>query len=92
MASGVPVALKELKAGAPGISTIVTDIFIFSYFVFSVLITLNVFIAVMASQIQEKIKTKIDEQSKVLKRIEELEGNIQKSINEIDRKFEAMKK
>lgn len=90
MTNGVGGAIKELRFGAPDVNSIATDIFIFSYFVFSVLITLNVFTAIMASQVQEKIKEGIDEQSIVLKRIEDLETNIQKNINEMNKKMESL--
>jgi len=55
MSNGWDEALADLKVNAPVINPIVSEFFIFSFFIFSVLITLNVFIAVMTSQIQEKI-------------------------------------
>lgn len=56
MANGWGEVLAELKAEAVNVSPWVTEAYLISFFVFSVLITLNVFIAVMTTQIQEKIE------------------------------------
>ena len=55
--------LAELR-DADNVSSIVSEIYIISFFVFSVLITLNIFLAVMTSQIQEKLVKKIDTMNK----------------------------
>ena len=58
MANGWTDALVELKTSESA-PVYLTEIFIYSFFIFSVLITLNVFIAVMTSQIQEKIEREL---------------------------------
>ena len=57
MANGWAEILAELKLKAPNVSSWVTETYLISFFVFTVLITLNIFIAVMTSQIQEKIES-----------------------------------
>jgi hypothetical protein len=80
--------LNELKAGSPSLDPLITDLYVFSYFIFSVMITFNVFIAVMTSQIQDKLREDIDQQYKILKRIEDSETKIRASIDELDKKIE----
>jgi voltage-gated sodium channel len=83
--NGWASTLNELKEGTPSLSPFITDIYIFSYFIFSVMVTFNVFIAVMTSQIQDKLKDEIDEQYKILTRIEGLEIKIQSNIQELEK-------
>lgn len=73
MSNGWDDALVELKAGSPQIHPVITDLYIFSFFVFSVLVTLNVFVSVMAGQVQAKIEEKIENE------IHELESHEQKT-------------
>jgi hypothetical protein len=74
--------LAELR-GAEHVSSIVSEIYIISFFVFSVLITLNIFLAVMTSQIQEKLVKKIDT-------LNEKEDNMLKSDIKQDEKIELL--
>ena len=64
MSNGWGDVLNELKNEAINVSPLVSEIYILSFFVFSVLITLNVFLAVMTSQIQDKIKNELEAISK----------------------------
>jgi len=59
MTNGWSDPIKEMRA-FENIPSFVTDAYIISFFIFSVLITLNVFLAVMTSQIQERIKYDMD--------------------------------
>lgn len=80
--------LNELKAGSPSLNPLITDLYVFSYFIFSVMVTFNVFIAVMTTQIQDKLKDEIDQQYQILQRIEDSETKIQSSIEELEKKLE----
>jgi voltage-gated sodium channel len=53
-------ALIELKTKATWINPIISDLYVYSFFIFSVMVTLNVFLAVMTSQIQDKIDGQLD--------------------------------
>jgi hypothetical protein len=62
-----------------------SDIYVISFFIFSVLVTLNVFLAVMTSQIQEKLN---DEQKIIKSDLNEIiqsELEIKESIDEIEK-------
>jgi voltage-gated sodium channel len=59
MTNGWSSTLAELRM-AENVSTLVSEIYIISFFVFSVLITLNIFLAVMTTQIQDKLSQKMD--------------------------------
>ncbi len=71
--------LTELRT-AENVSSLVSDIYIISFFVFSVLITLNIFLAVMTSQIQSKLEEKID-------KLNDTEEDIMKNDLEQDEKI-----
>jgi predicted PurR-regulated permease PerM len=64
MTNGWSDTLFELRK-VKEVATIVTDIYVISFFLFSVIVTLNVFLAVMTSQIQEKLEEDINEIKKV---------------------------
>jgi hypothetical protein len=64
MTNGWSDTLFELRK-VNEVATIVTDIYVISFFLFSVIVTLNVFLAVMTSQIQEKLEEDINEIKKV---------------------------
>jgi voltage-gated sodium channel len=59
MTNGWSSTLTELRT-AENVSTLVSEIYIISFFIFSVLITLNIFLAVMTTQIQDKLSEKMD--------------------------------
>ena len=59
MTNGWSGTLTELRTD-DNVSTLVSEIYIISFFIFSVLITLNIFLAVMTSQIQDKLEKKMD--------------------------------
>jgi voltage-gated sodium channel len=59
MTNGWSDTLIELRK-VNEVATLVTDIYIISFFLFSVIVTLNVFLAVMTSQIQEKLAEDIE--------------------------------
>lgn len=60
MSNGWSDALIELKTKATWVDPLVSDLYIYSFFIFSVLVTLNVFLAVMTTQIQDKIEGQLD--------------------------------
>lgn len=71
----------------PEVPGIVTDIYCITFFIFSSMITLNVFLAVMTTQIQDKlaqeqIKEDDDEKNELMKLIQELH----KKIDRLDQK------
>jgi voltage-gated sodium channel len=71
-----------------------SDIYIISFFIFSVLVTLNVFLAVMTSQIQDKLAKEIakdhDELLEKDKQILSAEQSQQKEIQELNAKLDAI--
>lgn len=102
MTNGWSDTLMELRK-VNEVATIVTDIYIISFFLFSVIVTLNVFLAVMTSQIQEKLEEDIEEIKKVDKEIQseilQLEKDTDKEsqlilekINKIIKELEYLKK
>jgi hypothetical protein len=58
--SGVLTDLRSYDA----INPIITDIYVISFFIFSVMITLNVFLAVMTSGIQDRINEEKEQKLK----------------------------
>lgn len=76
MTNGWSDTLKELRQ-VENVPSIITDAYIISFFIFSVLITLNVFLAVMTSQIQERIRDDME----IIKKQEDA---IQKEISELE--------
>ena len=77
MTNGWSDILTELRE-VENVSVIVTDMYVISFFLFSVIVTLNVFLAVMTSQIQEKLESDIKE-------IKKTEEEIQFEIAEIEK-------
>jgi len=82
MTNGWSSTLEELRM-AENVSSIVSEIYIISFFVFSVLITLNIFVAVMTTQIQEKLQNKMDA-------LNDKEEDIMKSDIQQDEKIELL--
>ncbi len=84
MTNGWATPLIELKTNS-NIPSVMSDIYVISFFIFSVLVTLNVFLAVMTSQIQEKLNA----EQKIIKRdlneIIQSELEIKESIDEIEK-------
>jgi voltage-gated sodium channel len=76
------------------VPNIYSDIYIISFFIFSVLVTLNVFLAVMTSQIQDKLAKEIaDDHNELLekdKQILSTEHSQQKEIQELNAKLDAI--
>ena len=78
MTNGWSDTLVELRSHHI-VPDIYTDVFIISFFIFSVLVTLNVFLAVMTSQIQDKIEK---DNSNAHQALKDADGQIIKMENE----------
>jgi ABC-type multidrug transport system permease subunit len=63
MTNGWSSVLTDLRS-YHAINPIITDIYVISFFIFSVMITLNVFIAVMTSGIQDRINVEKEQKIK----------------------------
>ena len=76
------------------VPNIYSDIYIISFFIFSVLVTLNVFLAVMTSQIQDKLAKDIADDRQALKdadgQILQIEKTQQSEIAELNAKLDAI--
>jgi voltage-gated sodium channel len=88
MTNGWSDTLIELRSHHV-VPNIYSDIYIISFFIFSVLVTLNVFLAVMTSQIQDKIekdlakdKEELLENDQEILRAESLQQTQIKALNE----------
>ncbi len=90
MANGWSEILRDLKANATDIPHWVSETYVISFFVFTVLITLNVFIAVMTSQIQEKIEREIRSISKKDDQILAEEKKHTQSQDDLNRKLDRI--
>lgn len=80
MTNGWSDILTELRS-VDLIPQIVTDFYVISFFLFSVIITLNVFLAVMTSQVQEKLEMD-------LKDIKKTEEEIQTELADMEKENE----
>ncbi len=93
MTNGWSDTLIELRSHHI-VPNIYSDIYIISFFIFSVLVTLNVFLAVMTSQIQDKLAKEIAEDHNELlekdKQILSAEQSQQKEIQELNAKLDAI--
>jgi len=93
MTNGWSDPIKEMRA-FENIPSFVTDAYIISFFIFSVLITLNVFLAVMTSQIQERIKYDMDLIKKKEDQIQEELHSFEKDVliekDHINRKLDQI--
>jgi voltage-gated sodium channel len=93
MTNGWSDTLIELRSHHI-VPNIYSDIYIISFFIFSVLVTLNVFLAVMTSQIQDKLAKEIaDDHNELLekdKQILSAEHSQQKEIQELNAKLDAI--
>jgi voltage-gated sodium channel len=93
MTNGWSDTLIELRSHHI-VPNIYSDIYIISFFIFSVLVTLNVFLAVMTSQIQDKLAKEIaDDHNELLekdKQILSTEQSQQKEIQELNAKLDAI--
>jgi hypothetical protein len=86
MTNGWSDTLIELRK-VNEVATLVTDIYIISFFLFSVIVTLNVFLAVMTSQIQEKLAEDIES----IKQVDEtIKSEILQMENESDKENRIM--
>jgi len=76
------------------VPNIYSDIYIISFFIFSVLVTLNVFLAVMTSQIQDKLAKDIANDHQELKTVDEqmlqMEKDQQSEIAELNAKLDTI--
>jgi voltage-gated sodium channel len=93
MTNGWSDTLIELRSHHI-VPNIYSDIYIISFFIFSVLVTLNVFLAVMTSQIQDKLAKEIAEDHNELlekdKQILSAKQSQQKEIQELNAKLDAI--
>ena len=93
MTNGWSDTLIELRSHHV-VPNIYSDIYIISFFIFSVLVTLNVFLAVMTSQIQDKLAQEISENHEDLmekdKQILRAENTQQKEIQALNTKLDAI--
>jgi hypothetical protein len=93
MTNGWADTLNELRSYKI-VPSIYSDLYIISFFIFSVLVTLNVFLAVMTSQIQDKLKQEISDELHSLKQIDEKVLNVekqqQKDIDKLNVKLDAI--
>jgi len=93
ISNGWSDVLFDLKKNATNVSTLVTDFYVISFIIFSVIVTLNVFIAVMTSQIQEKLKVvnKInDDDHKIIVNTQDNIEKMKKSFYEIKKELEEI--
>lgn len=81
--------LIDLKKNATNISPFITDIYVVSFIIFSVIVTLNVFIAVMTSQIQDKLKDGIKE---ISEKEDKIILNTQNNLDKMMNSFKEIKK
>ena len=95
MTNGWSDTLVELRSHHI-VPNIYSDIYIISFFIFSVLVTLNVFLAVMTSQIQDKLAKDIADEHEALKdadgQIMKMEKQQQHEIAELNAKLDAILK
>lgn len=93
MTNGWSDTLIELRSHHV-VPNIYSDIYIISFFIFSVLVTLNVFLAVMTSQIQDKLAKDIAEDHDALKAADDqmmtMEKQQQTEIAELNAKLDAI--
>jgi voltage-gated sodium channel len=87
MTNGWSGILNELRA-YDAINPLITDFYVISFFIFSVMITLNVFLAVMTSGIQDRLaKEKNQKPQEHMMEISEL----QKEITALKRSIESLR-
>lgn len=93
MTNGWSDTLIELRSHHI-VPNIYSDIYIISFFIFSVLVTLNVFLAVMTSQIQDKLSKEIAEDHEELLEKDQqrlsAEHSQQKEIQELNAKLDTI--
>ena len=80
-------ALSDLRLHCPEVSPFFIDFYIISYIVFSVMVTLNVFIAVMTGHIQDKLQYGM---KKIEKKEDILLGKVDKNLEAMMEKFNQM--
>jgi hypothetical protein len=85
MTNGWADVHKELRLYT-SVHEIVTDFYLVSFFIFSVMITLNVFLAVMTTSIQEKLSSqKVNENKEVEKKMDDLQLQIEQLLNTLNK-------
>lgn len=93
MTNGWADTLQDLRSHHL-VPNIYSDIYIISFFIFSVLVTLNVFLAVMTSQIQDKLSKDMADDQRELKTADEqilqMEKKQQSEIAELNAKLDAI--
>ncbi len=89
-------ALHDLETNGGWVSPLFTDFYIISFIVFSVMVTLNVFIAVMTGHIQDKLQPdmkKIDgKEDLLLRKVDQNLGTMTSEFNQMKNEFEQLKK
>jgi peptidoglycan hydrolase CwlO-like protein len=93
MTNGWSGILNELRA-YDAINPLITDFYVISFFIFSVMITLNVFLAVMTSGIQDRLakeknqkpQGQMSENSDIQQEIASLKKSIEALREALDRK------
>jgi len=93
MTNGWSDTLIELRSHHI-VPNIYSDIYIISFFIFSVLVTLNVFLAVMTSQIQDKIEKDKNKENEALllngKKILQAENQQDDQLRALNEKLDAL--
>jgi len=80
-------AFEDLKTNASNVTPLITDFYVFSYVIFSVLVTLNVFIAVMTGHIQDKLQ---DDMKKIEVKEDVLLNKVDENLEKILNKFKKL--
>lgn len=86
LTNGWAGGLYELKQNSPTLHPLVSDIYVFSFFITGGMITFNIFMAVLTSHIQDKIDAGIKRQNALLSRIEKAENSILHKLGQLEKK------
>jgi len=81
--------MDELKANSPGYPPFIAQIYFVSFVVFTSIITFNVFIAVMTSQVQDKMEKDIEEKIEAAQSFED--GYLNRGMKEIMSEIQLLK-
>ena len=91
MTNGWAGILKDLHS-SNSVSPVISDIYITSFFIFSVMITLNVFLAVMTSGIQDRINEEKEAQHKTKGKTQKAKdhGNFDEKLIQINKQLQQI--
>lgn len=91
MTNGWAGILKDLHT-SDAVSPVISDIYITSFFIFSVMITLNVFLAVMTSGIQDRINEEKEDQHKTKGKTQRAKdhGNLDEKFKHINKQLQQI--